>query len=327
MGADGGVLEVFYPADDNAVYLGANLLGSPMGVWSPYCSNGRRVIVAGGSNDLHHNHYHIMNESHRERPVTILLVDQHMDHEIIETWPSFGIMVARRVLGFNEANFMGDVEKLDNVDQVIYLGVATHVPSTHPHAIDKYYLTGRIGDLFIYASAERTPLKPDFDSVTPKMLQDPFSAMLVEVLRKEVEQPTVDHRKSTLFLPPAYSQRKRALGDIGENPSIKSYERNMDTVTVQWKHFSDFDPAVIRNDDVWISLDYDVFDEAAGVQTRQDFGKAPYDWFCGLVGGLDSHDLRGFDYWGFELDRMGPKTLGRIRDTHEMVKGAMEKHR
>jgi hypothetical protein len=323
MAASNQVVEVCYPSDDNAVELGAYLFKDSMDVWGPYCGNGNSMIVAGGSNDFHHKLHEVLSYAERPEPTTLLFVDQHMDHEYPETMPAMVADAISPFLGFNYADFMGEVEKLPNIDQVVYLGVADHVPSTHEYAMDRHHLTRILKDLFIYIAPEKVVSKPDFSKVTPEMMVDPFVRMFIDVLKKEMEEPTIVHGRTDLYLPSVYRYRQEAMEVIKSHPSIRAYEQSLDKVRVDWKYVEDFDPSVIRNGNVWISLDFDVFDEGAGIPTKQDFGSVPYAWFDRFIDVMDGFRLDGMDYWGFEKSRMGHEPMARIREIHERVKDRM----
>jgi len=319
------ISEVCFLSDDNAIHLAAELFPDrQMGVWSPYCAADNKVIVAGGSNDYHDGLYHILNEAGLQRPVTLLFLDQHMDNQFAEAWPAFGAAMVQELLEFNHATFMAWVEKLDQVDQIIYLGESSRVPSDHEYGMERGYIANRIQDLFMYTAERRTRTRPAFENVTPEMLDNPLFSHMYDVLKLEQENPTNDQSKTELILPSFYSQRKKVLENIASNPTIESWKQNIDNVIVEWKNVTKFDPSVIRNEDVWIGLDYDVFDASSHIPTAQAFGTVPYSWFFEFLNQLSGHNIVGFDYWGYDQEKSeGEPTLNTLREVHEAVKEKM----
>jgi hypothetical protein len=317
-----GVLEFCYPADKNALELANKLLGRDMKIWYP--NNGeKKLIVAGGSNNQHHRLIDVLDETIMENPITLLFLDQHMDRVFTQAYPElFYYLTYKSSLGLNCANFMDEVEEIDGIDQIIYLGVSNILPSTHKLAIDRQYLNRAIKNLFIYVSREFADF-PELTNVTSQMLDDPLILSFLYASQEGIEMYKKEHGKSRLYLPSYYPERKRLLEAIEENQAIRSHEKKLDTVDVRWKDVYEFDPTVIRNSDVWISLDFDVFDESAGIPTSQAFGTVPYEWFGRFVDKLGGYDIRGFDYWGFDKERAGYEPLGRIREIHETVKARM----
>jgi len=132
-----------------------------------------------------------------------------------------------------------------------------------------------------------------------------------------------DHGMSTLYQPSYYPERKKLIETLENHHAIRSFEKTLDQIDVTWKNIYEFNPSVIRNRDVWISLDFDMFDESTGIPTAEPFGTVPYEWFSGFIDKLDDYNINGFDYWGFDKEKNGYEPLPKIREIHENVKEQM----
>ncbi len=327
MSRQNNVIEAFHPSDEGAEYLAKNLNQREIPEWDYYMDHKGDIIVTGGSNSYHHKLHEILEFSACEDPLTLLFIDQHNDECYSDSAEMFADMIMKTTPGKMDcSNFVRWVRNLDKVDQVIHLGVSSNILKNAPLDSNPYALSDVIGEVFMYVAARQAEHKLHTENLTQDQLNDPIAKQLIATL--ELARIIGMYQYDKSFVIPKPSDRGELLEKLENNPTIEDYRKSQDVIQemaymVTWKKLQQFDPSIIRNDNVWISLDYDVFDKTAGVVTDCEFGTVPYVWFKDFLGKLDGARIRGFDYWGYRPNDNAYDPITTIREVHETVKERM----
>lgn len=328
MSRQNNVIEAFYPSDEGAEYLAKNLNQREIPEWDYYMDHKGDIIVAGGSNAYHDKLHEILEFSatRDKLPITLLFIDQHNDECYSDSTEMFADIILEETPGKMDcSNFVKWIRNLDNVDQVIHLGISSNILKNRPSDSNPYALSDIIGEVFMYVAHTIAEHKLSPEYLIHQKPKDPITPKVINILNSAWEITKGNHDKSIIFpRPDEYQELEQKLKD---NPTIAKYQYILDSIPhqykVTWKKPDQFDPSIIRNENVWISLDYDVFDESAGVDTDTNFGTVPYKWFEGFIKSLDGVRIRGFDYWGYRQGTDEYDPIPTIREVHETVKERM----